>query len=171
MMGRTGGMAVPTLLRLYWWRFNGGGYAIGTFVGVAAAVAQRIWFRDMLEWQQFAYTMVLGLIGSVVGSYLTRPADPAVVENFYKKTRPFGLWEPFKKTLAPDVRETMEKEHFWDIAALPFALLWLVTIMLMPMQAMVGNWTALWITLPMFAVALAGLYHTWYKRLPPRDAG
>ena len=29
---------VPNVLRWYWWRFNGWGYAIGTFVGLAGAL-------------------------------------------------------------------------------------------------------------------------------------
>jgi len=28
---------MPTVLRLYWWRFNGSGFALGTLVGLIAA--------------------------------------------------------------------------------------------------------------------------------------
>jgi Na+/proline symporter len=40
-MGLVGGIMIPTVLRLYWWRFNGGGFALGTLVGLAATLLHR----------------------------------------------------------------------------------------------------------------------------------
>jgi len=41
IMGLGGGMMVPLILRMYWWRFNGGGFATGMLFGTVAAIAQR----------------------------------------------------------------------------------------------------------------------------------
>jgi len=161
----TSGLAVPTILRLYWWRFNAGGFAIGTIVGLLSAVLQRLLMPQMLEWHQFVYMIGTGLVGSIVGTYLTRPTDRAVLENFYRTTRPFGLWGPLKNVLSPELRELTKKEHFYDLISVPFALVWLITMFLLPMQLMVGQVRSFFITLVPFAVSITGLYFFWYKNL------
>jgi multisubunit Na+/H+ antiporter MnhB subunit len=169
IMGLGGGLLVPSILRLYWWRFNGGGFAIGTTVGLCGAVMQRILFPDMDERLQFMIMVAIGLIGAIAGTYLTRPTDPKILEHFYKTTKPFGFWGHLKRMMPVDVRATMTKEHRNDLIALPFALVWQVTLFLLPMQLMVRNWDAFWITLTIFVVSLTGLYVFWYRKLDDLD--
>jgi Na+/proline symporter len=166
IMGLGGGLLVPLILRLYWWRFNGGGFAIGTTVGLCGAVIQRILFPDMDERLQFTTMVIIGFIAAMVGTYLTRPTDPKTLEHFYKTTRPFGFWGHLKRTMPANVRASMTREHRNDLLALPFALGWQITLFLLPMQLMVRNWQAFWITLAIFAVSLIGLYIFWYRNLP-----
>ncbi len=169
IMGLGGGLLVPTVLRFYWWRFNGGGFAIGTAVGLCAAILQRMMFPGLDERWQFLTMGAIGLVATVVGTYLTTPTDREVLENFYRTTRPFGFWGPLKKILPADVRIAMEREHRNDILAVPFTLLWQVTLFLLPMQLVIGAFHAVWITLALFATGLAGMYLFWYKNLPPAD--
>lgn len=164
-VGLVGGLSVPGILRLYWWRFNSGGFAIGTIVGLFTAVGQRIFFSDLPEMQQFTFLTTAGLIGSIIGTYLTKPTDQKVLEHFYKTTRPFGLWAPFKSILAAKQRSIMEKEHRNDLIAIPFALCWLVTMLMAPMQLMIGEYKSFAITLGLLLIALAGLYVFWYRPL------
>ncbi|RKY07761.1 MAG: sodium:solute symporter [Planctomycetota bacterium] len=169
MMGLAGGLLVPTILRLYWWRFNGGGFAIGTAVGLCGAVFQRIMFPGMDERLQFVVMVTIGLVAAIVGTYLTKPTDPEVLEEFYKTTRPFGFWGHLKRTMPADVRAAMTKEHRNDLIALPFALSWQITLFLLPMQLIVRNWQAFWVTFAVFAVSLLGLYIFWYRNLGNLD--
>jgi len=37
-MGIGAGIFIPLVLRWYWWRFNGYGFAFGTFAGIIAAI-------------------------------------------------------------------------------------------------------------------------------------
>jgi len=170
-MGLVGGLLVPSALRLYWWRFNGGGFAIGTAVGLCSAVLQRILFPDLNDGLQLFIMGSSGLIGSVLGTYLTKPTDRSVLENFYRKTRPFGLWKPLKNILQPDVRTAMEREHRNDIIAVPFTLLWHVTLLLLPMQLVIQTFNEFWITFALFIVGLVGMYFFWYRNLPPAEQG
>ena len=166
IMGLGGGLLVPSVLRLYWWRFNGGGFAIGTTVGLCGAIIQRFLFPDMDERLQFTTMVIIGFIAAIVGTYLTRPTDSKVLEHFYKTTRPFGFWGHLKRTMPADVRAAMTKEHRNDLLALPFALGWQITLFLLPMQLMVRNWQGFWITFAVFAFCLAGMYIFWYRNLP-----
>jgi hypothetical protein len=169
MMGLSAGMIVPAVLRLHWWRFNGGGYAIGTMTGLVAAIIQRIVAPKMIEWQQLVYILCIGIIGSVIGTYLTKPTSQNILENYYKKVRPFGLWGRCKHILPPDVLAATKKEHFNDIISVPFTFGWMFTILLMPMQLMVKEYNSFWATFGIFAVCMVALYFFWYRQLPPAD--
>jgi len=165
MMGLSGGMIIPLGLRFYWWRFNGGGFAIGTCVGIIAAVLQRIFLHGIPEWQQFALTVTIGLAGSILGTYLTAPTDKKTLDNFYRKTRPFGLWKPLKGLLSPEMYTAMLKEHKNDLIALPFAIVWQITLFLLPMQLMIKSFTDFGVTLALFLIACGGMYRFWYLNL------
>ncbi|MGE5432187.1 MAG: sodium:solute symporter family transporter [Syntrophomonadaceae bacterium] len=168
IMGLGGGLAVPALLKFYWWRYNGGGFAIGTAVGIVTAILQTKLFPGLVEWQQFLIVSVVSLAATVAGTYLTAPTDDAVLNEFYRKTRPFGLWKPYKERLEPGKRKEMEKEHRNDILAVPFTLVWQITLFLLPMQLMVRSYGEFSITLLIFVVCLAGMYWFWYRNLPKK---
>jgi solute:Na+ symporter, SSS family len=164
-MGLTGGLMIPTVLRLYWWRFNGGGFAVGTCFGLVAALLQRMLFKNLVEWQQLVYVTAISLAASVIGTYVTRPTDRKVLENFYIKTRPFGLWGSFRNLLSQEMRDRTKREHINDIISLPFAFFWQVTILLLPLEIGIGAYTAALVTSAILAVSLVGLYFFWYRNL------
>jgi len=166
IMGIGGGLTIPTMIRFYWWRFNGGGFAVGTFVGLSCAVLQRMFFPGLDERIQFSSLMAISLLFTVLGTYLTPPTDRAVLETFYRKTRPFGFWGPFKKLLPDDQRESTRQEHFYDILVTPFVLLWQVTLLLLPMQVIIKAWNSFGITLAINLACLTAMYFFWYKKLP-----
>lgn len=177
IMALGGGLVVPSILRFYWWRFNGGGFAIGTIVGLIGAVLFRVaqvygaeagpLAAQVLNnpGSQFFITMGIGLVGTIAGTYLTRPTDRKVLEHFYRTTRPFGFWGPLTGTLPQDVRRGMKSEHSRDVLALPFAITWQVTLFMMPMQLLIKSYTALGYTFCIFTVALAGLYIIWLRNI------
>jgi len=78
----------------------------------------------------------------------------------------FGAWGPLGNTLKPEECAAKSKEHFNDIVALPFTILWQVTLFFLPMQLIVKDFPAFWNTLPLFLVGLAGVYFFWYRNLP-----
>lgn len=175
IMALGGGLVVPNTLRFYWGRFNGGGFAIGTLVGLSGAVLMRfgqIYGSDLSPFMfqflnnpasQFFITMGIGLIGSIIGTYLTEPTQSNVIEHFYRTTRPFGLWGPMAQILNPSVRTQMKKEHRRDVMALPFALAWQITLFLLPMQLLLKSYRAFAITSVIFITALLGLYMIWLR--------
>ena len=171
MMGLGGGLAVPSLLKFYWWRFNGGGFAIGTTVGIAAAIAQSFLWPGLPEWQQFVLVSTVSLVATILGTYLTEPTDENVLRHFYETTRPFGLWKPCRDKLNPATRESMIREHRNDLLAIPFVLVWQVTLFLLPMQLMIRSYAEFQFTVSVFFVSLLGLYWFWYRRLAPPNPG
>lgn len=166
MMGLQSAILVPIFLRFYWWRFNGGGYAFGCLGGLLASIMQRVIAPELNEGWQFLNTLLFGLIGSIVGTFLTRPTDHEVLKNFYMKTRPFGVWGKFKAQLSAVEREKVSREHFYDLIALPFALVWQVSMFLCPMLVLIKNWSAFFVVFGLWVVGGIGLWRFWYRQLP-----
>ena len=81
-MGLVGGTMIPTVLRLYWWRFNGSGFALGTLLGLVGALAQRIFLPRMVEWQQFLFMVTVGTVATLVATYIRPPTERSVLEHF-----------------------------------------------------------------------------------------
>ena len=163
IMGLGGGMLLPTFLRFYWWRFNGGGFAVGLGCGLVAAVGQRLLFPALDERFQFLIMSAIGLAGCILGTYLTRPTDAAVLENFYRKTRPFGLWQPFAALLSGEERAATRAEHRREILAVPFAMVWQVCLFLLPMQFIIRAWGSMAVTGVLFLIGLSGVYFLWFR--------
>jgi len=178
-MALIGGITAPLFLRFYWWRFNGGGFAVGTLFGMIGATVLRLVKPDLevtagLEWiadekWYFCILLGIGLLGSILGTFLTKTTDKDVIENFYKKTLPIGFWGPLKNRLPQTTRAKVEKEHLNDMLALPCVLGWMITLFLLPMQAIIGAWFYFKITAVIFALCLVGMYIFWYTKLPKKN--
>jgi len=160
------GMLIPTMLRFVWWRFNGGGFASGMIVGMVFSFVQRLLMPELDERMQFLLLSSVSLTASIIGTFVTRPTDRAVLENFYLKTRPFGVWGPLKQTLPDDIRTATEREHRNDIIALPFAMLFQITLFMLPMLLIIKSFSAFWGTFAVSAFSLTGMYFFWFRNLP-----
>ncbi|MCP4379620.1 MAG: sodium:solute symporter [bacterium] len=166
MMGLGGAFLVPNLLRVFWWRFNGFGSAVGSLVGMTAAVIQRIFWPEMNEFMQLGYSLVAGMVGGIIATYSSKPTDPEVLKDFYMKTRPFGVWGHLKRQLPEAEQKKVTREHFYDLISVPFAMLWQVSMFLAPMLFVIHNWEGFAATMAMFVIGGAGLYWFWYRNLP-----
>jgi membrane protein implicated in regulation of membrane protease activity len=140
-------------------------------VGIAAAIAQSFLLPGLPEWQQFVLVSMVSLTATILGTHLTEPTDEKVLRHFYETTRPFGMWKPCREKLDPAAREAMLREHRNDLLAIPFAIVWQVTLFLLPMQLMIRSFSVFQSTLLVFVVCLLGLYWFWYRRLPSSNPG
>lgn len=164
MMGLAAGALMPRFLRLYWWRCTAWGCAAGIAVGGITAVVQRLWWPDLLEWQQFLCSTGASLVAVVVGSLLTSPPAREDLRRFYRTTRPFGFWKPMRDELGAAERASIDAENRGDVSALPFTLLMQITLFLLPMQLVIHAFDSFLLTLPLFLLGVAGLYWFWGRR-------
>jgi SSS family solute:Na+ symporter len=169
IMSLTAGGLAPYVLRLYWWRCNAWGQIGGTLLGGVGAVTQRIFAPEMSELTQFALMSSLSFAGTIGLSYLTKPTPLGVLRNFYRTTRPFGLWGPLKAEIDGKIMKKWEYEHRVDIISVPFVMTAQVTLFLMPMQLVIKSYGAFFMTLPIFLAAAFGTYWFWWRNLPPKD--
>ncbi len=171
------GLMVPGFLRFYWWRLNGSGFAIATIIGVVGAILHRIfgpmladhyWLFKQLEDERFVFCtfLLIGLVGSILGSYLTKPTKHEVLSRFFIKTRPFGLWGPYKKLMTQQEQQGLRKEHKNDIISLFFVLPMQIALFMFSMVLVLQMWTAVTVTGVIVIIGAIGTYYFWYRNLP-----
>ena len=165
MMALGGSVLVPNVLRWYWWRLNGWGYAAGTLAGVVLAVCVFIW-PDLPIFISFPGIVLGSLLVCLVVSYTTPPVGKEVLVDFYQSVHPFGFWGHVAHACPGQA-------HPGGIARLSLnlvlAMLAIFGAYVCPMY-LVGHWYGkglVW--LAVVVVTSVILYFTWYKTLVDDD--
>ena len=164
-MGIGAGMFIPQVIRWYWWRFNGYGFAIGTAVGVVAAVLTKAFGGPIAEYNSFLIASGSSLVGCIIGTYLTPPTESAVLSHFYKVTRPFGFWGSVRTEIPTEVLNQINEENRRDIIAIFFAVPWQVVLFLTGMMIVMKQWSNVFNLFGLLIVLSAGLYWFWFRHL------
>ncbi len=164
-MGIGAGMFIPQVIRWYWWRFNGYGFAIGTAVGMTAAVLTKTFAGPIPEYTSFLIASGSSLVGCILGTLLTPVTDNSVLENFYRVTRPFGFWGHIRNSLPKAVQLKVNQENRRDIIATFFAVPWQVVLFLTGMMIVMKQWSNV-LNLAFLLILLSvGLYWFWFRHL------
>jgi SSS family solute:Na+ symporter len=160
---------MPNVLRWFWWRFNGWGYAVGTLCGVASAIISAIWFADTPVYVSFFVLLAISTTTSLVASLLTRPAELETLKAFYRRIRPPGLWGPVKAAVLSEDPQTPVDCFAKDLLSTVIAGAGLHCLFMSSCYACTKQWTAFAAALVAVGVSALGLYFTWYRSLPSKD--
>ena len=164
-MGIGAGMFIPQVIRWYWWRFNGYGFAIGTAFGMIAALLTKAFGGPIPEYTSFLIASGSSLVGCLIGTFFTAPTDKRVLFNFYKITRPFGLWDTVRNQLPDNILEKINLENRRDIIATFFAVPWQVVLFLTGMMIVLKQWSNVLSLSILLLILSAGLYWFWFRHL------
>jgi hypothetical protein len=159
------GLFVPLLLRWYWWRYNGYGFALGTLFGMLSAILIRVLKIELSEAMSFVVPSVVSLVGCVAGSLLTAPTSRDTLLNFVRVTRPFGFWSPILGQLSQKDQDAIRGECRRDLAAIVFAVPWQLVLFLLGMVFVLRQWSTFAALLAAFVVLSAGVYWFWFRHL------
>jgi SSS family solute:Na+ symporter len=167
MMALGAGIIIPNVLRWYWWRMNGWGYALGTLGGIFFSLGTLI-FKNLPDYYGFPLIVMASLLMSVLGALATQPVKTEILVSFYRSIRPFGLWKPIRENAGLSLQELSKKS---ENASRTFTnvILGMIAITgtyLFPMY-LVGHWYAqaiFWLSLGLTAAIT--LKFTWYNHLP-----
>ncbi|MHC4204140.1 MAG: sodium:solute symporter family transporter [Planctomycetota bacterium] len=170
MMALGAGVVVPNVLRWYWWRMNGWGYAFGTLGGILLSLVALL-FPNTPAYYTFPLICAASLIASIAVSFATKPTDTEILAAFYKSVRPFGLWKPIaaKTGLSRQKLFCGPENISRTIVNVLLAMLAITGLYLFPMY-LVGRWylnSAIWLGLAI--AAIFALKYTWYRFLPSSD--
>jgi SSS family solute:Na+ symporter len=163
------GMMLPLLLRWYWWRFNGYGYAIGTAIGTFGAILQKIFVPSLPEWTAFLIVGGAAILGMLIGTCCFPPTDKEVLDKFYAITKPMGFWKPVTLKMKARIVRSIKRENHRDLFALVFAIPWQMSLFLTPIHAVIHEWNRFSLFLSVFFLSSIGLYFTWYRFLKGGD--
>jgi solute:Na+ symporter, SSS family len=165
-MGFGVGLIVPQFIRWYWWRFNGYGYAGGTFVGMFTAIFVRFaGVVSLPEIQMFFVTAIVTFIGSIVIALLTPPTDDETLREFYKKTRPFGFWGRIRNDLPDFDLAAVHRENRRDIWSTVIAVPWMLFMGITPMLFVTKQWEYFGYASALLVVLSVFLYFNWFRHL------
>jgi SSS family solute:Na+ symporter len=167
------GILPANVLRWYWWRLNGQGYAAGVFGGMALSLGQVFVDTMYLEnplplYIGFPVIAIASTIITIVVSLLTSPTDIETLKNFYRKVQPAGWWQPAKQAVMAEEpafkKQLSFKIEFFNtvIAMIGITALYVSMLYLVLHRLSVG-FGLIAITIACVVV----LYFTWYKNLPP----
>jgi len=115
-------------VKWFWWRTNVWGDAVGMLgafplaflvcfgckpLGIPA-------FGNLDEhpfWQGFLILFASGWVVILAVTLLTRPEDPDVLQAFYRKVMPIGLWGPIARQVEPEVRAQAHRDTIQELWA------------------------------------------------------
>jgi Na+/proline symporter len=168
MMALGAGVVVPNVLRWYWWRMNGWGYAFGTLGGILLSLVALL-FPSAPVYYVFPLICAASLIASIAVSLATKATDEEILVGFYKSIRPFGFWKPIAMKTGLSKQELFSGSESLSRTTVNvlLAMLAITGLYLFPMY-LVGRWylySAIWFGLAI--VAIFTLKYTWYRFLPP----
>jgi len=165
------GVLIPNVLRWFWWRFNGPGFAIGTLVGVSAAIGCAAFFPAVPDYVRFPVLLAISLLSSILATLLTPPTDSATLDNFHRRVRPYGIWGIVRKA-APDVATRGANTDFaWDAISAVFTAVGLQALFLISTYAVTHQWSSVVISGVVLDKCSFAPYFTWYLRLPDPTEG
>ncbi len=165
-----GGLFVPIVLRWYWWRLNGYGFALATAAGLAVS----LWTQTqpaMPFYEAALYAWVASLVGGIAGSLLTPATDRGTLERFWRQIRPFGFWRPVRERLDPTEVAATNLGNTIDVLSVPFAMAWHLSGVVAVISLLLRKWPVCLGAFLLFALMSYVLYFTWYRNLEPEDPG
>jgi SSS family solute:Na+ symporter len=167
------GILPANVLRWYWWRLNGQGYAAGVFGGMVLSLGQV--FGDQFVFAQplplyigFPVIAIASTIITVTVSLLTQPTDIETLKNFYRKVQPAGAWQPAKEAVLADTPDFKKQSPFrLDLFNTVVAMIGITALYVSMLYLVLHRLSIGFTLLATTLAAVVILYFTWYKNLPP----
>ncbi|TWT75645.1 Sodium/glucose cotransporter [Posidoniimonas polymericola] len=169
-----GGYTAANVLKWHWWRFNGYGYFYGMLAGIVAAGVVPASLPAVSPIYTFPIIFAASLVGCVAGSLLTPADEPAVIDAFYLRVRPWGAWGPVRERLAASGVEVEPNRHFRrDMSNVAVGIVWQTSLTVVGIYLVLRDYSALAVALLVVAACTLYLKFYWYDKLeeyPPEPA-
>jgi len=165
------GVIMPNVLRWYWWRMNGWGYAAGTIVGMLLAFVPLFTADAPPMYVVFPPIAVGSLIACIIGTLVTPAVDDDTLRRFYMRVRPFGAWRHIRDEIESAGETARPRSERPGLAVLNTVLgMIAITCAYLSPMFLIGHWhgRAL-VGLVIGFAAVAALAVTWYPNLPSPD--
>ncbi len=161
-----GGYAAANVLKWIWWRFNGFGYFFGMLGGLLASTFVPQLMPDVIDIYLFPIILGISFLGCILGTLLTPPDDEEVLKNFYRKTKPWGFWQPvIKKIQADDPNFVPNQDFRRDCFNVLVGIVWQMCLVVMPVYLLIRETGALILSLVIFTITTYLLKIFWYDKL------
>lgn len=176
-----GGYVAANFLKWVWWRFNGWGYFWGMLSGLVVASLQFLLDQNkanltegtlLFELAQmsaiFLFPIIFGfsLLGSFLGTYLSKPTNMDVLKSFYANVHPWGFWKPVLKELKKDNKKIERNSEFWrDMVNCAIGIVWQSSMIVLPIYFIIRDYPKAFISLGVFLITTIVLKFTWLDKV------
>jgi len=161
-----GGYTAANLLKWYWWRFNSYGYFWGMAGGIVAAMIVPALFTGVTPLYTFPIILALSLAGAIAGTLLTPPDGEAVLDNFYRRVRPWGFWAPVRERVARAHPGLVPNGDFArDMVNVAVGIVWQTALVAAGIYLVLQDAPALAICVVLIVVTSAILKFNWYDKM------
>ncbi len=126
------GLGLPVILRWLWWRANAWTEIAGMLAAGAAALVLHAGASPPSFALLLGVEVSVGLAAMLAATYLTRPASPEVLGNFWRRVRPPGAWGP--------VREGAPTPMFALVCLWAMLSVFVFSLMFLVGALLVGTW-------------------------------
>jgi len=162
---------MPNVLRWFWWRFNGWGYAVGTLCGVVSAIVAALRFSDVPVHVSFFIFLAISAVTCIAASLLTPPTELETLKDFYRRIHPPGFWGPVKAAVLAADPNTPSDRFARDFFCLLVSIVGLHALYMSSCYLCTKQWAAFAWAWAVVAAAAVVCYFVWYKNLPPKHEG
>ena len=159
------GLAGPIVMRWYWWRLNGYGFAIATAAGLISSLILKIATPDLAFYLSFLITLGISVGTGVLISLVTEPTDMATLKTFWLRIRPFGFWRKVTQNVDGALMHQARAEHSTDLSNIAIALLWQLSSVVTVISLLLHKWSTAVGGAMVFGSLSVVLYFIWYRAL------
>jgi hypothetical protein len=118
----------------------------------------------------FPLVLVISVAGCLLGTFLTKPEDDAVLKDFYRRVRPWGFWGPvLKMVLAEDPGFKRNDDFLRDMFNIAVGIAWQIALVALPLYIVIKEFQRAAITLVVVLGTSAILKFTWFDHLAERE--
>lgn len=176
-----GGYVAANFLKWIWWRFNGWGYFWGMLSGLIIASTQFVIDQNKENFSEgsflfemahipaiYLFPVIFGfsLLGSFLGTFLSKPTEIKVLKSFYYNVRPWGWWNPIYDALKKEDESLQKNTEFWlDMVNCLIGIVWQSSMILMPIFLIVRDYPKMISSTIVFIITTVILKFTWLDRV------
>jgi solute:Na+ symporter, SSS family len=158
-----GGYVAANILKWHWWRFNGQGFFWGMVAGIVPALIFPYLLPKAQPLYYFPAILGLSLVGSIVGTLLTKPTDTETLKSFYKNIQPWGFWKPIHDLVVQDDPAFKTSANLKrDMFNVVVGVIAQTALVILPMYIVLMQWMPTLITTVILAITMLILWKTWY---------
>jgi Na+/proline symporter len=176
--GLYGGYVLANMLKWYWWRFNGYGYFWGLLSGMLSAMFipespvfpgfAKMYLGHSVANTLYLFPIVLAasIVGCVLGTFLTKPEDDAVLMHFYRSVNPWGVWGPIRAKVMKEDPGFKPNPGFWrDTINVLVGIVWQLSLTALPIYIVLRNWD--WTGGIFIVLVITSIFikFNWYDKL------
>ena len=169
--GLYGGYVMANVLKWYWWRFNGYGYFWGMMAGLLSALfvpglASLCGIHVANTLYLFPVILGFSVAGSLLGTFLTKPEDEAVLKKFYLTVNPWGAWGPIREKVRRENPSFQPNPDFKkDCLNVAVGIVWQLCLTALPIYLVLREWSWTGGIAVVLLVTSVFLKFNWYDKL------